>query len=106
MTSSDKRIEKRKSALGALEFYDDSGSLMTGHGRLVDLSTSGALAETTLTLEKGQMIRLHLRPAHGKITLDLTAKVIRTYQKGTQQTYGLQFTELSTLQLRRLKSLL
>jgi hypothetical protein len=105
MSQNDKRQAQRRYRNGVLEFYDEAGLLMTGHGRLVDLSLTGALVESVNKLEIGEILRFCLR-LDGETPLDLMAKVVRGYGKASQLAYGLQFGSLSSAELSRLKSLI
>jgi hypothetical protein len=101
----EKRRGHRQYASGVLEFYDEAGVFLTGSGRLLDLSTTGAKVETGGRLIEGQVLRLRLR-LEGSTPLELMAKVARVFDRGTQPAYGLQFGELSSGELRQIKALL
>jgi len=105
MKPEEKRKGKRKYASGVLEFYDETGVFLTGSGRLINLSTTGAMAEATGPLTPGQVLRFRLRLENHE-PLDLMAKVTRLFRRGTRQAYGLQFGELSAGELRQIKTLL
>ena len=80
--------------------------LLTGSGRLVNLSTTGALVEsTTPLLAIGQVLRFRLR-FEGTPPLELMARVARILGRGERKGYGLKFGELSSGELRHIKSLL
>ena len=62
MKSSDKRRAPRKQHDSVLEIFDaDDGLLITGIGRLVDLSSAGMCFSSTHPFQKGDRINARLR---------------------------------------------
>lgn len=101
----EKRLGRRLYTRGVLEFYDEAGVFLTGSGRLVNLSTTGALVESAAPLTLGQVLRFRLR-FEGTPPLELMARVARLLGRGERKGYGLKFGELSSSELRHIKSLL
>jgi hypothetical protein len=87
---SDKRRSSRKHADYVVELYDTTGSFLEGVGRLLDLSPTGALVESTLRLMPGQALLARIRRGE-QASLELPVTVIRVQGKGASLTYGLHF---------------
>jgi hypothetical protein len=90
MSHSEKRKARRKNADYVVEFYDSGGLFLEGVGRLLDLSPTGALVESSLRLTLGQTVLTRIRRA-GQAHLELPATVVRMSSKGASVTYGLHF---------------
>jgi hypothetical protein len=105
MQEKDKRKGPRKAITGILEFYDQEGLLITGLGRVLNLSIAGALIETAMKLKAGQPLHLRLR-LPGKTPTDLNARVVRSFGKGPILAFGIQFLDLTPLQSRRIQGAL
>jgi len=90
MDKQDERGAPRKYADYVVEFYDSEGFLLLGVGRLLDLSATGALVESSLrlTVEDKVLVRLR-RGRHSDV--DLSATVVRVRHKASTATYGLRF---------------
>jgi PilZ domain len=86
----DKRLTKRKFADYLVEFYDSEGLFLTGVGRLIDLSPTGALVESTCRLMPEQTLLIRLRRGENS-DIDLSATVVRVLPKAATTTYGLKF---------------
>lgn len=89
MDKNEKRLTQRKRAEYVVEFYNPDG-LLTGIGRLMDLSATGALVESSLRLAPGQVLQVLLRRGD-RSKLNLSVTVVRVRGKGTTMTYGLKF---------------
>ena len=87
MASSEKRRAARKKHDSVLELYDESGTFMSGIGRLVDLSTVGVCFSTSLPLAKGDHIRARLRILKEGL-LDITGHVGWVRKKNNSLLYG------------------
>jgi hypothetical protein len=61
-----------------------------GVGRLIDLSSTGALVESALHLTPAQVLMVHFR--RGKhYDVDLLVSVVRVHRKAAAAAYGLKF---------------
>jgi len=87
----EKRLSARKQSNYVIEFYDPDASFLMGVGRLIDLSATGALVESTLRLSTGQTLWARLRRGE-RANLELPVRVVRIQGKGSSLTYGLKFT--------------
>jgi hypothetical protein len=90
MNPPENRRSKRMRMQEAVEFFELNGTLLLGVGRLINLSTVGALVESSLRLEPGQRVTARLR-RKGRSILELPAQVVRVRGKGALLTYGLEF---------------
>jgi len=105
MSEQEKRQSRRMSARGAVEFYDQDGVLLQGVGRLLNLSVTGSLVETSMQLTPGQVLRLRLQMDH-KEPMDLEVTVVRAYLKQSVKTYGIHFNCITLEEFERLKTFL
>ena len=90
MSAADKRRSRRKLSEEVVEFYDVDGSLLKGVGRVLNVSTVGALVESTLRLEPRQRLWVRIRRKN-RPALELPVSVVRLRGKGATLTYGLEF---------------
>jgi len=88
--NSDQRISPRRQADHVIEFYDSQRTLLQGVGKLLDLSLSGVLVESSARFSVGQSLVARLRRSDNS-QLELPVSVIRVSRKGRSIVYGLQF---------------
>lgn len=99
----ERRRSPRTNADLVLEVYDPEGHLVTGVGRVWDLSAKGAKFQTNLRLQVGQraqiVVRLEDQSRH-----ELPAKVVWARGKGTSSAYGLEFLDVPAGEINELKN--
>ena len=86
--------EKRKTSRvrhdSVLELYDETGRLLAGALKLVDLSSSGASFSTTQAFSKGARIRGRLRLPDVGI-LEITGRIVRFKERTNATVYAVEF---------------
>jgi len=90
MTIKENRRGARTKHDSVLELYDDTGGLLAGTMRLVDVSFTGASFVTTSILAKGARITGRLRLLDAGI-VDVTGRVVRVKERKNDFLYGVAF---------------
>jgi hypothetical protein len=73
-----------------MEFYDADGRMLSGGGRLVDISAGGARFASTLTLAPGRRVRGRLRLLRTG-PLDVSGRIVWTKERTNVTLYGMEF---------------
>ncbi len=90
----DKRRAKREAHDSVLELCDQSGRLLTGIVRLVDVSTHGACFASTETLQEGQQVRGRMRLLRTG-PFDVSGRIVWRKREGNRTLYGLEFDQVN-----------
>lgn len=85
-----------------MEFYGPQGLIITGTGRVLNLSTMGARVQGNVELQTGENFRVALYEGQ-RLFLELPAKVVWITKIALGYVYGVQFTNVSPQQEERLK---
>jgi len=88
--AAENRRAKRDPHDSVLELFDDSGKLITGIGRLVNVSKTGACFSSTKTYEKGKPLRARIRTLRDGVT-ECAAEIVWVRKKPTVTLYGVRF---------------
>ncbi len=89
----EKRRSPRKRHDSVMEIFDESGHLITGIGRLVDVSATGACFSTTRILEVNHPFRVRLRLLM-EGPLEMSAHIVWSRKKNNTILYGIAFDPL------------
>jgi hypothetical protein len=73
-----------------LEILDDSGRLLDGVARIIDVSSVGVCFSTTHRFAKGEKITARLRLMDAGV-LQITGRVIRVKEKTNSTVYAVEF---------------
>ena len=83
----------RKNHDSVLEIYDHEGNLVTGIGRLVNVSASGACFSSTQSLASGEKLHVRIRLLD-EGPLEASATIVWTRKQRNTTQYGLSFTNV------------
>ena len=90
MKTHEKRRAPRSKHDSILEIYDIEGNLITGIGRLVNVSKVGVCFSSTKVLAVGEKLRARLRLLK-EGTLEVAAHIVWARRKPNARLYGLAF---------------
>lgn len=88
------RRAKRSNHDSVLELFDESGQMIAGIGRLVNVSNVGVCFSTGTVLEKGQLIHGRLRLLKDGF-LDISGRVVWLKKKVNTTQYGVEFDRVN-----------
>jgi len=103
MGSKEKRRAPRAKTDLVFEIFGEADHLISGVGRLLDVSIVGGLLETTSRLDSGQKIKAHIRMDAHRV-VELEGNVVWLKPKGRMIIYGVEFVKMHPNDLEQLKT--
>ncbi len=95
-----RRSPRAKSDL-VFEIFGEADHLVSGVGRLLNVSEVGGLLESTVRLDSGQQIRAHVR-LDNRSMIQMDARIVWLKPKRQVIVYGIEFLKMGRADLGRL----